>query len=316
VRAWRSRDDAVRDDGHQEDPVTAERPRIGFVGLGRVGRTLAVAFDRAGWPVTAGAGRTPERRSEFERSVPGVVTVESPDALLDLVDILFVTVPDDAIAPLAAELRLYSGQGIVHTSGFLPSTVLDPSLAAGSAAASFHPLVAFADLDRALAALDGGVVAIEGDEQLSGVLAGLARDIGARPVRVSTEGKAGYHVAAVLAAGGFIGLLETLSRAARTAGLDEQAALAVYAPLARQALANAEAFGLEKALTGPIARGDVGTLEAHLSFLASSAPATLGAYVALGEAQLAVVERRGGLDPETLAHVRALLAKPLPSGSM
>jgi predicted short-subunit dehydrogenase-like oxidoreductase (DUF2520 family) len=319
VRAWRSQDprrplDAIPDP--VPDPVTATKPRLGFVGAGHVGTALAVAFRRAGWPVAGTASRSPERRETFERLVPDTVAVADPRELLDLVDILFVTVPDDAIAGVAADLRLYSGQGIVHTSGLLPSTVLEPALAAGSAAASFHPLVAFADLDRAVAALEGGSVALEGDEQLVAVLAGLAGSIGARPIRVETAGKAAYHVAATLAAGGLVGLLDVVAAAAHGAGIDDAEVLAVYGPLARQALANVEALGNERALTGPVGRGDAGTVEAHLAALRRLAPAALDVYMALGRAQLAVAERRGGLAPDAVARLRALLANDDGPGSM
>jgi predicted short-subunit dehydrogenase-like oxidoreductase (DUF2520 family) len=323
VRAWRSLDprsavdaspEPMRD--HIPDPVTATRPRIGFVGAGHVGTALAVAFRRAGWPVSGAASRSPDRREAFERLVPDTVAVADARELLDLVDVLFVTVPDDAIANVVAGMRLYSGQGIVHTSGLLPSTVLEPALAAGSAAASFHPLVAFADLDRAVAAMSGAAVALEGDEQLVAVLADLAGAVGATPIRVATSGKAAYHAAATLAAGGFVGLLETVVATARLAGLDDEDALAAYGPLARQALANVEELGTEQALTGPVGRGDAGTVEAHLAVLHRLAPAALEVYRALGRAQLAVAERRGGLSPEAVARLRALLANDAGPGSM
>lgn len=323
MRAWRSQDPGsaveAKPDPIREpipDPVTATRPRLGFVGAGHVGSALAVAFRSAGWPVAGAASRSPERREAFERLVPDTIAVADPRELLDLVDVVFVTVPDDAIAGVAKDLRLYSGQGIVHTSGLLPSTVLDPALAAGSAAASFHPLVAFADLDRAVAALAGAAVALEGDAQLVEVLAELARSVGARPVRIETSGKAAYHVAAVLAAGGLVGLLDAVVTAARGAGLDDRDALAVYGPLARQALANVGELGAEQALTGPIGRGDVGTVEAHIAVLRRLAPAALDVYRALGRAQLAVAERRGGLGPDAVARLRALLANDDGPGSM
>lgn len=319
MRAWRSQDPRPPVESLPDpipDPVSATRPRLGFVGAGHVGTALAVAFRRAGWPVAGAASRSPERRDTFERLVPDTVAVADPRELLDLVDVLFVTVPDDAIASVAADLRLYSGQGIVHTSGFLPSTVLDPALAAGSAAASFHPLVAFADLDRAVAALAGASVALEGDEQLVGVLAELAVSVGARPVRVETSGKAAYHAAATLAAGGLVGLLDAVVAAARGAGLDDAEALAVYGPLARQALTNVDELGIERALTGPIGRGDAGTVEAHLGVLRRLAPAALDIYRALGRGQLAVAERRGGLTADAVARLRALLANDDGPGSM
>lgn len=299
-----------------EGPVAATHPRIGFVGAGHVGATLAVAFARAGWPVTGAASRSELRRAEFSELVPGAVTVTDPAGLLDLVDLLFLTVPDDAIATVARALRLYSGQAIIHTSGLLPSTVLEPALGAGSAAASFHPLVAFADRERALAALPGASVALEGEERVVEVLAELTVAIGARPVRVDTAGKGAYHVAAALSAGGLVGLLDLVAQAARGAGLDAAGALAVYTPLSRQALADAEALGPDAALTGPIVRGDAGTVERHLEILGRLAPSMVPAYRALGRAQLAIAERRGELAPEVLDRLRALLANGPRSSSM
>lgn len=316
MRAWRSQDGPLPAAPPDEDLVTATRPRLGFVGAGHVGTTLAVAFSRAGWPVTAVASRSGEARATVADLVPGAATVGLPEELLDLVDVLFLTVPDDAIAAVVAGLRLYSGQAIVHTSGLLPSTILEPALAAGCAAASFHPLVAFADRERALAALAGATIAVEGDDRLVGLLGQLAVAIGARAVRLETAGKGAYHVAAALAAGGFVGLLGAIARAAAGAGLDEAGALAVYGPLARQALADAEALGIDAALTGPIVRGDVGTVRRHLEVIARLAPATVPLYVALAAAQLAIAERRGELAPQTVDRLRAVLASAPRSGSM
>ncbi len=102
--------------------------------------------------------------------------------MLDEADLIFLTVPDDAIAGVAQSLQLYSGQALVHTSGALPASILAPAMAAGTNAASFHPLVAFADLDQALLDLRGATVALEGDQALLPLLADLAESIGARPV--------------------------------------------------------------------------------------------------------------------------------------
>lgn len=316
MRAWRGKLSSGFREVTSAPPEVTARPRIGFVGAGHVGTALAVAFSTAGWPVTAAASRSSDRRRAFEVLVPGSVALEAPPGLLDLVDILFVTVPDDAIATVVTDLRLYSGQSIVHTSGLLPSTVLAPALAAGSAAASFHPLVAFADVERAVANLPGAAIALEGDQRLVAVLAELAEEIGARPVLIETAGKAAYHVAAVLAAGGFVGLLDAISTAGREAGLDEPGTLAIYGSLIRQSLANAEALGIDGSLTGPIARGDAGTVGQHLAVVRRLGSRELDIYRALGWVQLAIAERRGGLAPETVARLRALLANSDPSGSM
>src|SRR5262245_13203074 len=150
---------------HAPDDPTGH-PRIGFVGAGAAGTALGVAASRAGWPVVAVASRDAARRDRFVSLVPGAKGLDSAPALAEEVDLLFLTVPDDAVASVAARLRLYAGQGVVHTSGALPASALDPARAAGTQAASFHPLVAFADIERSVAALRGATVALEGDEGL------------------------------------------------------------------------------------------------------------------------------------------------------
>ena len=290
--------DHDRDDG---------RPRLAFIGAGRVGTVLGTAFARAGWQVTAVASRSAERRERFMDLVPGARGFVEPHAVLDEADLIFLTVPDDAVAALAGELRLYSGQGLVHTSGALPSSVLGPAMAAGTSAASFHPLVTFADFDRALDDLRGATVGLEGDESLMPVLAELAESIGARPVRLPPDGKQAYHAAAMLAAGGLVGLLDAIAELGRGAGLDEPAALSVFAPLARQALANAERLGVDRALTGPFVRGDVGTVSGHLDALRRLAPGALPMYLAMARRELAIAERRTELPAGRAEQLRRLL---------
>src|SRR3954471_7512875 len=118
-----------------EQQRRSDRPRLGIVGAGRVGSALGIVSRQAGWPVVAVASRDADRRGRFAELVPGALPVGAPAELVDLVDIVLVTVPDDAIPEVAALMRLRPGQGIVHTSGVLPSTVLAPALGPGATAA-------------------------------------------------------------------------------------------------------------------------------------------------------------------------------------
>lgn len=279
--------------GQGEDPTAP--PSVGIVGAGRVGLALGRALTAADWPVVAVASRDATRREAFRAAIPDARAFAEPAGVLDEASLIFLTVPDDAIAALAADLRLYSGQALVHTSGLLASTVLEPAMAAGTEKASFHPLVAFADPDAAVEALHGATIAIEGDDPLVRLLAELAEAIGAQPVRLPVEGKAAYHAAAVLAAGGFVALLDAIAELGRGAGLDEAGSLAIYAPLVRQSLANAERFGIEVALTGPIVRGDTGTLRAHLKAMSELAPGAIDLYVAAARREIALASGRGSL---------------------
>ena len=158
-------------------------------------------------------------------------------------------------------LHLYSGQALVHTSGALPASVLAPAMAAGTNIGGFHPLVAFADHDQALADLRGRDDRARGRRVAPGRCSPSSPSRSAPTGALPEGGKTAYHAAAMMAAGGLVGLLDAIASVAAVAGLDEKTAMAVYAPLARQALANAERMGIAPALTGPLLRGDVGTLQ-------------------------------------------------------
>lgn len=306
--------DEVHPDGHahpHQHSAPGERPFTGIVGGGAVGTALAVALSRAGWPVHAVASRDPERRARLAAAAGGARAFAEPQALIEEVELIVLAVPDDAIGPLAETVRMYSGQAMIHTSGALGAEVLGPAMAAGTQIGAFHPLVAFADTERAVAALHGATVAIEGDDQLAALLAEMAEAIGATAVRLAPGSKSAYHAAAVLAAGGFVALLDAIAELGRVAGLDEAGSLAIYGPLIEGTLGNARALGIRAALTGPMTRGDVGTLRAHLDALRLHAPDVIELYVAAARREIALATERGALAPETADSMEAVLAATL-----
>ena len=291
----------------QSEP--GQPPWVGIVGAGAVGTALGLALTRAGWPVAGVAARNPERRARFTALVPGARGFAEAAALLDEAELIVLAVPDDAIPAVAGSLRLYSGQVLVHTSGLHGPEVLAAAMAAGTQIGAFHPLVAFADTERAVAALHGATVAVEGDDNLVSLLADMAEAIGATPVRLAPGSKPAYHAAAVLSAGGVVALLDAVVRLGAVAGLDEAASLAIYLPLVRQTLENAESIGLRNALTGPFTRGDAGTLDAHLAALRAHAPDVVDLYLALGRRELELARARGALTPDQAARLADSLAK-------
>jgi predicted short-subunit dehydrogenase-like oxidoreductase (DUF2520 family) len=284
-----------------------QTPVIGIVGAGAVGTALGVALSRAGWPVHAVSSRDAARRERFRSLVDVTRVFVDPEPLVEEVELIILAVPDDAVAPLAKTLRMYSGQAMIHTSGALGSDVLAPAMAAGTQVGSFHPLVAFADTERAVAALHGATVAIEADDQLAAMLAAMAEALGATPVRLAAGSKAAYHAAAVLAAGGFVALLDAIAELGRVAGLDEAGSLAIYGGLIEGTLGNARALGIAAALTGPITRGDLGTLRAHLDALRAHAPGALALYVAAARREIDLAEGRGALPASPARAMRGVL---------
>ena len=300
--------DEVHLEAHAHPHVDASedgRPVIGVVGAGSVGTALGVAFHRAGWRVAAASSGDAGRRDRFASLVPGARTFQDARAIVDECHLILLAVPDDAIAPVVADLRLYSGQEIVHTSGVLGADVLAPALAAGTQAGSFHPLVAFADVEGAVAALHGATIAVEAAQPLLGLLAEMAESIGGIPVALPPGSKPAYHAAAVLAAAGLVALLDAIAELARVAGLDEAHALAVYGPLLEGTLRNARSLGIAAALTGPMTRGDVGTLEAHAAALAAHAPSVTAMHRELTLRAIAIAADRGAIDDASAARLRA-----------
>ncbi len=309
------------DETHPSDHVhphthsdPGEPPIMGIVGAGAVGTALGVALSRAGWPIHAVASRDPDRRDRFRSLVEVTRVFADPEPILDEVELIILAVPDDVVGRLAGALRMYSGQAMVHTSGALGAEVLAPAMAAGTQIGAFHPLVAFADTERGVAALHGATVAIEGDDQLAALLADMAEAVGAVPVRLAPGSKAAYHAAAVLAAGGFVALLDAIAELGRVAGLDEAGSLAIYGPLIEGTLGNARALGIRAALTGPMTRGDVGTLRTHLETLRLHAPGVLDLYVAAAVREVALAESRGALAPEDATKMREVLDSALRRG--
>ena len=296
---------------HPHSRGTVGAPTVGIIGAGPVGTALGVAIARAGWPVVAVASRDAGRRERFSNLVPGVRAFVDPVAVLDEAELVILAVPDDAIPSVVESMRLYSGQALVHTSGLLGADVLRPALAAGSQIGAFHPLVSFtSDVERSVAAIKGATIALEGDDRLMGLLAELAEALGAVPVRLPRGTKPAYHAAAMLASGGLVALLDAIVTLGAAAGLDERGSLAIYGRLVEQTLANARSIGVNAALTGPITRGDVGTVEAHLAALQRLAPDAVELYLAAARRELRLAEERRILSPAQIERVRAALAKP------
>jgi predicted short-subunit dehydrogenase-like oxidoreductase (DUF2520 family) len=305
-------DDAAPGHSHpHQHSEPGSPPLVGIIGAGAVGTALGAALHRAGWPVVAVGSRDEARRARFRELVPTARGFAEAAPVLDEAELIIVAIPDDAIPALAGELRLYGGQALVHTSGVLGAEALEPARAAGTQIGAFHPLVAFADTERAIAALRGATIAIEGDDELASLLAEMAEALGASPVRLAPGSKGAYHAAAVLAAGGFVALLDAIAELAGAAGLDEEGALAIYGGLIEQTLSNARALGIRAALTGPMTRGDVGTLERHLDALARLAPDVLPLYRAAAEREIELAESRGSLAPHAAESMRRLLATPV-----
>lgn len=287
---------------------------IGFIGAGKVGTALASLLHARGVNVRAVAGRTmtsSHRMAVAARLEPGTAT--SRAATVAHSDIVFLTVPDDAIGPLCNEIARAKGwregQGVVHCSGALPSSVLQPAADMGALVASFHPLQTFASTEAAVAHMPGSTFAIEGDAPLVEQLDRLARVLDGVAIHLTPTQKTLYHAAAVIASNYTVTLAALAADLLVSQGIapDTNTALHYLIPLLRGTMDNLDALGLPDALTGPIARGDAGTVARHLAALNEIAPELAQVYRDLGKSTLPVAIEKSRLARETIESLEQAL---------
>jgi predicted short-subunit dehydrogenase-like oxidoreductase (DUF2520 family) len=243
-------------------PRKDRRPsRVVIVGFGRLGGAIGLALGKAAWPVAVLTRSGDGVRRAVQH---GLKLAEHED--LRAAELCVLAVPDVAIASAAAlvEDDLSAGCALVHLSGALGLSAFASGLARRPLG-TFHPLVAVSDPEDGLA---GHAVAVAAtDRALIPVLERLARTLGLAPISVPESGRPAYHAGAVMSAGLLVALAEAAVSALEHAGLDRDTALESLLPLMSSALRGVQARGLEKGLTGPVVRGDVGVVQAHLEAL-------------------------------------------------
>jgi len=215
----------------------------------------------------------------------------SAQAVVDAADLVFLAVPDAAIAIVAAALHWRAGAAAVHCSGAFGLELLGAAAQQGAAVGAFHPLQT---LPGGETNFGGITIAIEASaSELARMLAGMAEALGARPLGLPDGARAVYHASAVLASNYLIGLLAEAASLWETFGLSREQGLQSLLPLAKQTVANLERLSPEEALTGPIARGDVETVARHVQALPTAGLKALYRQLALHTIPLA--RRKGTL---------------------
>ncbi|MBY8880198.1 Rossmann-like and DUF2520 domain-containing protein [Actinacidiphila acidipaludis] len=267
--------------------VVEEKPArlaVGVVGVGRVGATLTAALGLAGHRPVAASGVSDASRRRAEAILPGVPLVE-PAAVLENADLVLLTVPDDALPDLVGGLAetgaIRPGQLLVHTSGRYGAAVLDPALRAGALPMALHPVMTFTGSRVDVQRLNGCTFGVTAPGELRLAAEALVIEMGGEPEWIEESARPLYHAALAIGANHMVTLIAQSMDLLRTAGVQEPGRM--LGPLLGAALDNALRSG-DAALTGPVARGDAGTVVAHLEQLRQHAPETVASYVAMARA--------------------------------
>jgi predicted short-subunit dehydrogenase-like oxidoreductase (DUF2520 family) len=257
---------------------------LAILGAGRVGRALGRLLHERGWRVlvvAASSDATARKAVKFIRA--GRPFAGISHHTLAARNIL-ISVPDDVIPEVAAELARIGGQQlrgkiVLHTSGACDASALQAVRGFGASAASMHPLQTFNGVSAP--PLEGKIFAIEGDAPAVRAARSIARSLGGVPVIISAEKKPLYHAAGAFAAGLVLALEEAGVQMLKTAGLPQRESQQALLSLSRQVLEHYEKLGPHKAWTGPLSRGDYGVVAANEEAIAHYHPEFLDAYVAV-----------------------------------
>lgn len=283
------------------------KPKIGFIGTGTVGTALAVRLHSKGYPVVAASDKTLSSTQRFASMVPGCRTYQQNQDVVDSADIVFITTHDDAIAPVAASLKWHNGQSVLHCSGAASIDILAPAKVDGAATGAIHPLQTFASLSNAIDNIPGSTFGIEADEPLFTILRDMAIALECNWVKLDAGDKVLYHAAAVLASNYCVTLVKLATDLWKTFGIEPKQATQALLPLLKGTISNIGNIGIPECLTGPIARGDTGTISKHISALELSSPDALSAYLGMGLQTIPIALAKGRIDKETADALQKLL---------
>jgi predicted short-subunit dehydrogenase-like oxidoreductase (DUF2520 family) len=292
-----------------------EKLKIGFIGAGTVGSALAVRLRRRNYNVAAVTSRSLSSARRLAEMVDSAVVYSSPQEVADVSGLVFITTPDDAIPVIVDQVRWHQGQFVVHCSGADSLDVLEPARIVGAQVGSFHPLQTFASIQKAIDNLPGSTFALEAEGFLLEVLKEMALSLEGRSIKLGAGDKAAYHTAAVMTSNYLVTLVKLATDLWGSFGIPRDQAILALLPLLKGTLNNLENLSVPNALTGPIARGDIGTVQIHLNTLKETAPAILPAYCQLGLQTIPVAVAKGKINEHQAKELEDILKQTLKSYS-
>ncbi|WP_420095621.1 Rossmann-like and DUF2520 domain-containing protein [Brevibacterium sediminis] len=270
----------------------APRLGIGIIGCGRVGASIGAAWRQAGHAIIGVSATSTASLERAEDMLPGVPVLD-PDAITERAELVLIAVPDDEIAPLVTGLanlgRIHAGQILVHCSGRYGTDVLEAGTRLGALPIALHPSLTFTGTEVDLSRLRQATIAVTAPAPIRPVGEALVVELGAEPIDIAEADRPLYHAAITHASNHSITILAEAMELLAEAGVADPSA--VLHALVDASVANTMQNG-PKALTGPISRGDVGTIEAHLAALSEfslsrSNPAVRNCYIALARSTAA-----------------------------
>ncbi len=280
---------------------------VGIVGAGAVAQALGRELHAAGVPVAALASRTPASARRAAAAIAAGVKVVPVGGIPRIADRTIIAVADAGIGSVAAALATAGMRGsVLHTSGASGLAPCEPLRAAGVACGVLHPLQTVVSSERGDSRLRGATFGVAGDEPAAAWAASIVERLGGTVLRLAADELPAYHAGAVLASNALTAAVDAATVLMAQAGVPRRAALEAIAPLCRASVENALRMGPAAALTGPVVRGDAGTVAAHLKAI-RRAPAGAADLYRAAARHLLVLARERQVSPSTLASLARML---------
>ena len=284
--------------------------KVGFIGAGTVGTALAVRLSSKGYQIVAVSSRSQVSAENLARIISHCRVFDNNQDVADSAELVFITTADDAISLVASQLKWHAGQSVVHCSGADSTETLEPANKLGAHVGVFHPLQTFASAKQAMENIPGSTFALEAEEPLLDILKNMATALDGHWIELKASDKVVYHAAAVIACNYVVTLVKLATDLWQTFSVPPQQATQALLPLLRGTISNIETVGIPQCLTGPIARGDSGTIKKHISALEKVAPAVLSTYRELGLQTIPVALAKGRINEQQAEELKAILGKP------
>lgn len=263
--------------------------RIGFIGAGKVGTAFGIYLKAKGFLISGFFSRT-KASSLQAASKTESNSYDSMNRLVEASDIIFITTSDDQIKNvcqiLCQDAPLRQNQLFVHMSGALASTVLSPLKVFGCYIYSMHPLQAFAAVEKAVSDLSKTYFCLEGDEEKISVLESMLQTCGNEFFKLEPEQKLLYHSSACMLSNYLVTLVHNGLKIMEDIHIDSTTAFKAMLPLINGTVQNILELGTDKALTGPIARGDIKTVAEQLKAISTVSEGQLSLYLCMAEETL------------------------------
>ncbi|AKG53745.1 hypothetical protein DGWBC_1090 [Dehalogenimonas sp. WBC-2] len=279
--------------------------KIGIIGAGKTGTALALGLNQAGYSIAGISSRTFCSAEKLAVKIPGAVAYDNPQSVADGADLIFITTPDTAISLIADSISTHPDQMICHVSAADPIDVLAPLRQQGAVTGIFHPLQSIGSMEKA-SILPGITFALEAEEPLLGILRQMASRLGGHTVELSGDDRVLYHASAVMVSN-YLVTLVSLASSLWQRFQNRESAVKALLPLIRGTVDNIETIGIPACLTGPVSRGDAGTVKRHLVALAKEAPEIMDLYRLLAIKTIPLASTKGGIDGLKAKEMKELL---------